>query len=743
MAHGSNMQAASDWAAVVALLDEELESAHGGVSIEEGVIRCSIKAIPGKLRGAVTQLFHGFALVPEDTHVPLGVLGNIFDACNPSDVAARPVSRLRVRHYLKVLLDRNLVLGTVDRPQLHDVMLDYVTKQIGREMRQTAQRKFVELVRKGDRSTVSSTGIYIRWNILHHIKEACDEQWAKGSQAISWVEDHVNGVQDSIAFSAASLLPIEALAEEAEAACNWWRAGLRWHALARMTMNTAGIASAGYIFLRKAADATAKVVIGGGSDVSQNDVNLFDVHVMLNILTSWNPSDVGVYGGRLQTLMAETNATKGKPMHELGIVAVTEWFPPIAAGNVSLCADACWKMIKMMIGVLHPETAETAANATGGSTRVDLDDEETTNAKVFTFPFVIFSADILLKCQGFDPAIAGEKGDRIVDYFNAYVFEKHHPLIIDIFNLDPVLLGSEAFFLTLQFGRARDSIAMLSKQVEYVKKVCADPTQNGYSFSIQMSCCVLGHVLYMHGQHELLSVMFAECGMGFDTSYQRVVELCPSFGDNGSYISIDSKGTSPGLLSTRKVWWYCQCLLILNGGVSDSDAQEFLRLLPDDEEFLEWCLSVEGRDHDGVRRHDHSMMGNIAPNFIFALACEKVGRHDDALRFADLQVAPVAGGGNPEFKWGAMAARSCKGRVFAKLGRQEEALAAFQAAVDDSKESFPMIQAFAYRELANYKSAPASVVAQANASLEATLDGFEGRLTRAEFGILTLGVSNG
>ena len=127
-----------------------------------------------------------------------------------------------------------------------------------------------------------------------------------------------------------------------------------------------------------------------------------------------------------------------------------------------------------------------------------------------------------------------------------------------------------------------------------------------------------------------------------------------------------------------------------------------------------------------------------AHNFVFGLACEKVGMYDDALRFADMQVAPFTEGGRPEVKWAAMAARACKGRVFAKLGRQEEALAAFQASVDESKESFPMIQAFAYRELANYKAAPAGVVAQAKANLEATLDGFEGRLTRAEFDSMKL-----
>ena len=197
----SNMSAASDWADVVALLEEELDSAHSGASIEESVIRASLKAIPEKLRKQVSRLFMAFALVPEDTHVPLDVLGKIYDACGGGGGAAgadptspaKPISRLHVRQYLKVLLDRSLVLGTIDRAQLHDVMLDYVLKEFNSEAQKEAQREFVELLRRSDRSTYTASGQYLRLNAHHHIKEAHDEEWARSKQAISWIEDHVNG----------------------------------------------------------------------------------------------------------------------------------------------------------------------------------------------------------------------------------------------------------------------------------------------------------------------------------------------------------------------------------------------------------------------------------------------------------------------------------------------------------------------------------------------------------------------
>jgi hypothetical protein len=59
-------------------------------------------------------------------------------------------------------------------------------------------------------------------------------------------------------------------------------------------------------------------------------------------------------------------------------------------------------------------------------------------------------------------------------------------------------------------------------------------------------------------------------------------------------------------------------------------------------------------------------------------------------------------------------------------------LQAFQAAIAVSKESYNMMQALAYRELANYTAAGDAAV-EAGKALQLKLDAFDGRLTRAEF----------
>merc|ERR1719272_2883589 len=121
-----------------------------------------------------------------------------------------------------------------------------------------------------------------------------------------------------------------------------------------------------------------------------------------------------------------------------------------------------------------------------------------------------------------------------------------------------------------------------------------------------------------------------------------------------------------------------------------------------------------------------------------ALAHEKVGLFDGAIRFADLQLEPdMQKAGTPLSQWPQVIALACKGRVFAKLNRHDEALIAFRAAITTSKESYSLMEAFALRELANYTGIGEAAV-QAGKDLEFKLDTFKGRMTRAEFDGLTI-----
>lgn len=114
----SSLGLGQDWRGVPDLLKTELaegESMSAEISATI-TIRASVAAIAGSPSEVanVKNLFRLFGLIPEDTIAPLDVLLLLFEA-----VAGTKTTVLHIRKWIKILLDRCLVLGHVDRPQLH------------------------------------------------------------------------------------------------------------------------------------------------------------------------------------------------------------------------------------------------------------------------------------------------------------------------------------------------------------------------------------------------------------------------------------------------------------------------------------------------------------------------------------------------------------------------------------------------------------------------------------------------
>jgi hypothetical protein len=111
----------TSWAGVVEMLKDEFKGEHGEArAMENSVIRTSLKSIKGKDKTSITHLFLAFALIPEDTFAPLDIIEMMFSTKKmdhgPGSIDAKPPNRLQIRRWLKVLINRSLVLGSVDRP---------------------------------------------------------------------------------------------------------------------------------------------------------------------------------------------------------------------------------------------------------------------------------------------------------------------------------------------------------------------------------------------------------------------------------------------------------------------------------------------------------------------------------------------------------------------------------------------------------------------------------------------------
>ena len=78
-------------------------------------VLCSLNAIPLRDREECRKVFSVFALVAEDTFVPLSVFRILLLAVTGE---SELVPELQMRKWLQVLINRSLVLGTWERPQL-------------------------------------------------------------------------------------------------------------------------------------------------------------------------------------------------------------------------------------------------------------------------------------------------------------------------------------------------------------------------------------------------------------------------------------------------------------------------------------------------------------------------------------------------------------------------------------------------------------------------------------------------
>eukprot|EP01052_Picozoa_sp_SAG31_P021339 SAG31_NODE_1645_length_7652_cov_2.069906_4_plen_267_part_00 len=142
------LEAAKDWDGVVAMMKEEFADGSRQ-SVEETVILTSLKSVSGSHKDNVTSLFKCLAIVPEDTIVPLDILGLMFQAGCSTD--EKPASRPRImmiRRWLKVLIERSLVLGTVDRISLHDIVRDFTVSMYTKEELRQAHRRLINLLRE-------------------------------------------------------------------------------------------------------------------------------------------------------------------------------------------------------------------------------------------------------------------------------------------------------------------------------------------------------------------------------------------------------------------------------------------------------------------------------------------------------------------------------------------------------------------------------------------------------------------
>lgn len=363
-------------------------------------------------------------------------------------------------------------------------------------------------------------------------------------------------------------------------------------------------------------------------------------------------------------------------------------------------------------------------------------EEDRAKGKPLTAGLASFGCgEAILKTPGFSWDHFGPDGDKLLESRKAYNYEEHHYVNCGIYSCDVVpLMENGAYLLAMHYGRVQDTKEILNGSPALYERLMSSSASPGYLTAFAWGATMLQPLHYIFGLPKNVETLFGMLGLTFD-SVEKRFDTVAKAGQGLLFTAMEHVGAGGGLLSLKRLVWQVKALCIIGVGVPNAKAINWLESLPDNETVIAISMSMPHYDHGAIYGAYHFCW--------LALAHEKHGLHDGAVRFADLQLEPdILKAGTPLTKWPQVIALACKGRVLAKLGRHDEALAAFQAGIATSKESYNLIEAFAYRELANYTGggdACQHAAARAGIDLEAKLKTFEGRMTHADFDALTIG----
>eukprot|EP01052_Picozoa_sp_SAG31_P040726 SAG31_NODE_5973_length_2232_cov_1.170183_1_plen_664_part_01 len=347
---------AASWEGISSILEDELRD-NEHAQTEQLVIKASLAGLRGSERDktGVKNLFSLFALVPEDTVCPLETLMLMYDSCFGSDGGSR-VSLLHIRKWLKVLIDRSLVLGHVDQASLHDLVLDFTLTLHSAERLVEMHRNVVERFRAA--RTVNGAGV-ARWTVEnrddamtyyvlneceHHVRnaEVINKNGVMEESLLSWLCDQPLDVIGTATAKVIGEDRVSELAAAAEDAGKYYVAAGRWLAAGSVANLLRG--KAAYADMcRKCFACLEKLSHIDGDDpagvFTKDEKDHMETDAVRNIAMGLDPDDLDNIADRLNYLLG-AKATLARPEDACGLLFFQKCMPGINSGEMVKMAEA-------------------------------------------------------------------------------------------------------------------------------------------------------------------------------------------------------------------------------------------------------------------------------------------------------------------------------------------------------------------------------------------------------------------
>eukprot|EP01046_Picozoa_sp_COSAG06_P043409 COSAG06_NODE_5682_length_3323_cov_3.426489_2_plen_973_part_01 len=683
------LEVGSKWDGITSILRDELRGDEAATSREQGVIRASLAGLKGSKRdtAGARQLFKLFGLVPEDTSCPLECLQMMYDAVYEPD---RLTSVLHIRKWLKMLIDRSLVLGTVDRASLHDLVLDFTIGLHSKAELVSAHRRVVEAFRRSRPTNASvaqwdradrddAVTVYVLDESTHHVRGA-HEPNSKLSDDIllGWLLDQPQDVLIEHISEVLGEKMLTRAAEAAEAAGENWEAACRWSAVALVVRNTRGGAQS-VVSLGRAVAILGKLQRDAGASTEsirqRDDLELSSIIS----LSTWDLAQVAALMPRLKYLLA-TDAAKAHPDSCYLMMLFTEWFGTCFAGDIP--------GTKQVLVRLVPWFVRACAQC--------LDPVQQQWCCVMLVGNANLVSDLPFDSEAWDWTAFGD-GEYNRLGITSYSYDKHHWKTIKTFNLDYfITMFGIDLTLALHFGDLESVELGVEKSVAAVSRMMDEPNPD-LDLPTRLNQCVTVWPYLLGKGDEQLKVLVSSVG----SSWSEIDAICDRFtasSANAYYAPRGQAGTGAWPLSMDAESWLLKFMLALCGGEAFVSKQELIASCPTPSQLAEFCCKSPEAPGGAVDSAPVNTWTSV--HLLAALTLSENNVDEEALGYLSVihELDPNRGG-DPKATSHALG-HCLRGRIMARRGQLKTAAEAFDKAVAIADRiDLPLLIALAMRDL--------------------------------------------
>ena len=596
--------------------------------------------------------------------------------------------RLMVRKWLKILIDRSLVLGTVDKPQLHDIVLEYVeaqfTEQECRQAHREVVKKFREATPAGGWSRMEAgadlTSYYVVHEIEHHISAAWEKDKMEDKVAIGWCSDLWRGQTDAITSAATLHLgynKLKVFAEDAEAKNDHWRAVRQYTAVISALFDETGDMSKCSVLLHRMY-SELKLCTQDTPEL-KSDFEKIEIDVVLRLIKCWNPNDLDELMLRVPILL-ETDAAKNDFQSEFTLKVYLEIVPSMMSGDVQklfqVTRDSTFRQIE--------------------KTKLLTEPGHINRSKILEVGFSSLLFDGCTADARFVDALYGERGCRIEKPYEAYDRDTDHMDMIGLFTIDVISASiGDVKALLFFWGEIDRARAMARWHINECAASFATRDVTAELPTIWMACTFMPEACILTGlQSEAHS---AVCEANNNCSYDELEDSLYDLLELHVMCTSTKHPKEEAIMNLLPLAWHNKFLWLLSAPQAKLDKlnpETLFEGLPSAKALA--CTHFETT----ILKHVHGYVCELSLLCWPALLFERLGLHERALDFAEQALATdVFEGGNP-ISYNHILAHGVKGRIFLKTDKTAEAVKQFELGIEiAAARKFAFLEAIVLRDL--------------------------------------------